>query len=345
MDEYPPSAWGGYPGQAEGLDRFSESLSALRDAMGGASGSFRDFASELGHPAKDAVYGIKGGTGTTSCILSSLDLKQLSMLPNEEDDHDPGSNLADRLQYGGVPMRVSGPISSAHVYEATVAYRDEEGNLIEGTVAVKLFSGPMANLSAASKLSDCDLVRFRVISVNNDGFVFNGPDGDFTYDKVMFMDRLDGDAYAVATYLNPSDAVKKSFVSFLGKLLNCLMRHNATFCDMKLENVGFCNDEAPVFRLIDLDGVNGPLEVSTFPRVKYDSADDVPPRREQSRKLQTVYAFAVAARLMCQPHAGLLETFRTGNKAEKLKALRSAGSIEADFVRIALEYMAEYGFY
>lgn len=343
-DDYAYSAWGGYPGQDSALLRLDGvfrtlSGTGLRNAMGGASERIRDYASGIADAAGHAVYGTEGGTGTPSCFHSSLDLGQLSMLPNV-DDYNLGSNLGRRLRYSGVPMRVGGT-SSTPVYEASVSLSDAEGNKREGTVAVKLFSGPLSNLSAASRLSDCDLVRFRVISVDNGGFVFEGPDGGpFTYDKAMFMERLDGDAYALAIR-DPSDAAKRSFVSFLGRLLDCLMRHDATFCDMKLENVGFCNREAPVFRLINLDGVNGPLDVSTFPRVAYDPADDMPPRRERSRVLQTLYAFAVAARLFCDPDARLLETFRHGDEATRLAALRSAGPIEANFVGKALEYMAD----
>ena len=308
---------------------------------------FTDMVSAVASMLGFKPYEISGGKKIASgeCLTSAADLALLSLAPDTRGNSDnAGLNLTERLRYAGRPVTLSyvGGGSFGAVYEA----RTRDGH----TLAVKLYNdsiwaGP--SMALAAQLRECDLISFRMMHAEPAfaGRSFTTDTGDeFRFDCILFMDKLDGDCaelrklmYGTSEFssfempISKRTAYCRAFVAFLAELYHCLAAHSATFTDMKLENVGFCDQNALCFRLIDLDG----LESDQY---TYPLADGYPfdPTR------QTAYAFAVTARLFCSrddDDADIkdAEIFYYGTPAsydERIKYLRAAsqGQPDADFV-------------
>ena len=97
---------------------------------------------------------------------------------------------------------------------------------------------------------DCNIVRARMWPLG-----FRLP--RLAYCVVTLMETLAEDCHTFGLENTASADAHAVFVNFVGTVLGCLHKKNATFSDFKLENVGHSFvGGTHVFRLIDLDSVN-----------------------------------------------------------------------------------------
>lgn len=133
-------------------------------------------------------------------------------------------------------------------------------------------------IEMAEKLATCDLVRFKAFKME----VAGKPR------IVTVMESLSSDAFTVASRWDGLLPEKEKYkgiaikmADFLTRLLHCVQSGKATLMDMKLENIGYCEDDGE-FRLIDVDSLNS--NALTAPYAAKGRTED---------NLQTVYAFGV----------------------------------------------------
>ena len=139
------------------------------------------------------------------------------------------------------------------------------------------------NLPVAESLKACGLVDFKAVVDTRGSLIWT------------FMEYMTSDCRAMPLLQRRLHAPE--FAKFLLRTLNCLLAANAGFCDMKLGNCAVKTCEPIEFRLIDIDGVNG--DISTYPAVaQWASECELP----EEKRLQTRYAFAVAAMMFEQPN-------------------------------------------
>lgn len=214
---------------------------------------------------------------------------------------------------GGIPTKCSGALDMAKitiaadgqtpVYNGTPmellenAMKDVQGSVgavskwksTDGTnvrVVVKVVKDLPADLltevrdgiEMAMQLATCDLVRFKAFDMEVDG----------EPRIVTVMESLSSDAFTVASRWNgllPEEKKYKDIAiemaNFLTRLLECVQSGKATLMDMKLENIGYCEDDGK-FRLIDVDSLNSNTLTTPYNLKKY-----------VDNRLQTVYAFGV----------------------------------------------------
>ena len=308
---------------------------------GSIMSGFTDMVSAAASMLGFKPYEISGGKKIASgeCLTSAANLALLSLAPDTRGySENAGLNLTERLRYAGRPVTLSyvGGGSFGAVYEA----RTRDGH----TLAVKLFNDSISagpSMELAAQLRKCDLISFRMMHAEPAfaGRSFTTDKGDeFHFNRILFMDKLDGDCaelrnlmYGTSEFssfempISKKTAYCRAFVAFLAELYRCLEAHGATFTDMKLENVGFCNQNALCFRLIDLDGLAS--RQYTYPLA---DGTDVDPTR------QTAYAFAVTARLFCSRDEDAANYYNVApfSYADRAEHLRTAskGQPDADFV-------------
>ena len=151
----------------------------------------------------------------------------------------------------------------------------------------------------AEELKKCDLVNFKTMSVDNRQREYKLDNGEpFEFDRATFMEKLDGNCFTLLQLMEreiPSIRrdLRHSFMSFLVKLLNCLVEHQVTYVDMRLENIGYCRKNSIHFRLIDLDGINS--DKITYP-LKYSESNKRP-----MPLFKMHYAFVITALSFCLP--------------------------------------------
>ena len=146
----------------------------------------------------------------------------------------------------------------------------------EGEDPADLLTEVREGIEMAEKLATCDLVRFKAFKMEVDG----------EPRIVTVMESLSSDAFAIASRwdgLLPEEykGIAIKMADFLTRLLECVQSGKATLMDMKLENIGYCEDDGE-FRLIDVDSLNS--NALTAPYAAKGSTED---------NLQTVYAFGV----------------------------------------------------
>ena len=146
----------------------------------------------------------------------------------------------------------------------------------EGEDPADLLTEVRKGIEMAEKLASCDLVRFKAFKMEVDG-----------KDRIVtVMESLSSDAFTVASRwdgLLPEEykGIAIKMADFLTRLLKCVQSGKATLMDMKLENIGYCEDDGE-FRLIDVDSLNS--NALTAPYAAKGRTED---------NLQTVYAFGV----------------------------------------------------
>lgn len=178
--------------------------------------------------------------------------------------------------------------------DALLADSDSDDEIEPNTVVVKVQTFDMklpraaydyqmtkSALTKATKLTACDLVRFCFLETKV---------GDVKR-IITIMERLTYSARKLArvTVGTPEHTeLAMKFGTFLEKLHRCLVMSNATFTDMKTNNVGYCSRDQE-FRLIDLDSIDQGMYT-------YRYAEDF------ELEAQTRYAFGVAMAKFLLPY-------------------------------------------
>jgi hypothetical protein len=146
----------------------------------------------------------------------------------------------------------------------------------EGEDPADLLAEVRNGIEMAKKLATCNLVRFKAFEMEVDG----------EPRIVTVMESLSSDAFTVASGWNgllpeTYKGIAIKMADFLTRLLECVKSEKATLMDMKLENIGYCEDDGE-FRLIDVDSLNSNTLTAPYNLKEY-----------VDNGLQTDYAFGV----------------------------------------------------
>jgi hypothetical protein len=288
--------------------------------MGNSQSNSADFPSFL-----------MGGHVADACQNSALDLRKLRL------NSPPVPGLTVRqiafkvTLRGETPERVTKLGDGANGDVMKLAYK--------GGAEVALKSQPfnksvLQNLQVASNLNSCDLVEFRVEKFG---------------DRLLtFMPVFEYDLDAVELKMGWRKANAANFIKFLRSLLHCLENNNACFPDMKLGNVTYCGgtDGTAVFRIIDVDGING--HVATYPALRQWTVVPTTGYGHRDGIVQTKYACAVSAMLFLKPrnwtgyaHGPALRSF-SANAAALRKIAKNLGNDTEIFITEMLAEVEDY---
>lgn len=215
----------------------------------------------------------------TKCA-GSLDLSKITI--DKDDNITP--------LYNGKPMKQN---SDAGIVQGSVGAVAEWS---DGTVSVIVktlderkmesasFERALKGIEIAQQLAKCKLVSFVVHPGNQ-------VQGQRTF--ITVMEKLTEDAFILKKKwaekfpsLDKEVEQALAMIEFIYKLYECIngpgVPEDATYADMKLENVGYCSKDRE-FRLIDIDSFNTSTHTFMYTKGVMDL------------KLATVYAFGVTA--------------------------------------------------